>query len=498
MEYAGAIHLRIPGIAGFTRLAGIAGLTGLAGIASRSGHAETPEPSGCPGSHEHPCAIFERAMHRSPTAPLAQEEETVQPLRGTLLTRLGLAVVICAACMFAALAGAPRAYAEDEDFVLLADTHFGQPFQDSYGDAQRALQWAAGFKNLKAVCLAGDVTDRGGVDSYGEWVYLCDAIVGNATRIQALGNHDTGNDGTYTEGFPELTVENGLQHFKEINGGKLTTYHEFENVNVITLGGVLAEGYSVITNSMLRQLNTRLLKTMRQGKMAIVVCHYAYDSGGLNMRKKVRGILRSYPNVLYVSGHRHTYDANDQCKMVTPACTTTPFGRTGFRRSTKYPFRSIGVNACSTYRSGSYSYADSLHVTDGGVMTLRKWNITNGHVDRTWKFTQAKSSVTLRSFPSSTDYPLSSEITYRVTFSDGGTYGGVKSGSTFSLKMGEPKRFSGIPAGVLVKVRMISSAPGWSMPKAKALEVGTRPTTMIFTTRPKQATPEIVSEFIKP
>ena len=397
------------------------------------------------------------------------------------LRHISLAVALCALCILAALANPPRAYAEAEDFVLLADTHLGQPFQDSYGDAERALRWAARFKDLKAVCHAGDITDRGSADSYGEWVHLCDSIVGNATRIQALGNHDTGNDGTYTDGYPELTVENGLQHFKEINSGKLTTFSEFDNVNVITLGGVLADGYSVITESMLRQLNTRLLKTTREGKVAVVVCHYAYDSGGLNMRKKLRGILRSYPNVIYVSGHRHVFSASQQCEMVAPTCITTPYKRAGFRRSTKYPFRSIGVNACSSYRSGSYTYADSLHVTGEGIMTLRKWNITNNHVDRTWKFTQTRSSVTLRTISYSTDYPQSSAIAYKVTFSDGGMYGGVKSGSTFSLKMGEPKRFSGIPAGVLMKVRVISSAPDLSTQKPKVLEVGTRPRTMLFT-----------------
>jgi len=401
------------------------------------------------------------------------------------LRRISLAVALCALCILAAFAGPPRAFAEAEDFVLLADTHLGQPFQDSYGDAQRALHWAAGFKNLKAICHAGDITDRGSADSYGEWVRLFDSIVGSTTRIQALGNHDTGNDGAYTEGFPELTVENGLQHFKEINNGKLTTFNEFDNVNVITVGGVLADGYSVITKSMLRQLNTRLLKTAREGKVAVVVCHYAYDSGGLNMRKKLRGILRSYPNVIYVSGHRHVYSPSQQCEMVAPACTTTPYERAGFKRSTKYPFRSIGVNACSSYRSGSYIYADSLHVTDEGIMTLKKWNITNNHVDRTWKFTQARSSVTVRTISYSTDYLQSSAITYKVTFSDGGTYGGVESGSTFSLKAGEPKTFSGIPAGVLMEVRAVGSAPDLSTPKPKALEVSTRPQTMLFTTSRK-------------
>ena len=71
-----------------------------------------------------------------------------------------------------------------------------------------------------------------------------------------------------------------------------------------------------------------------------------------------------------------------------------------------------------------------------------------------------------------------SEFTYKITFSDGGTYSGIESGATFSLKIGESRKFSGIPAGVLVKVRAIDSAPGWSKPKTRVLEVGTAPQTM--------------------
>ena len=421
----------------------------------------------------------ERPTRKSLKAPRASTATASQapaagarpaPVAGA---HLALAVALCASCFFTACATAPRAYAATESFFFLADTHFGQPLQDSYGDARKALLRAAELKNLKAVCVAGDITDRGDAISYSEWEYLCDSIVGDAARIQVLGDHDTGKYGIYSDGFPHLTVANGLRNFKELNGGRLTTYHEFDNVGIMTLGGVSAKGHSVITGSMLKQLNARLLKTVRKGKVAVVVCHYAYDSGSLNMRKKLMGVLRSYPNVMFVSGHRHAYSSKAQCCLVKPSSSTTPYVRAGFKKSTKYPFRSIGVNACSRYRSGGDSFADSLHVTDGGAMTLRKWNTTKGRVERTWKFKQARSSVTIRSAASSASHSQSATFTYRVYFSDGGTYGGVKSGSAFSLKAGKAKKFSNIPAGVLVKIKAIGAAPGWSKPSTQALEMGT-------------------------
>ena len=389
-------------------------------------------------------------------------------------------VILTFCAVFALTAAVPRAHAATENFVLMADTHFGQPFQTSYEDAETTLLWAGELNNLKAVCVAGDVTDRGDAASFSEWEYLCDSIVPFAARIQALGDHDTGKNGIYLGANRSLTVANGFRNFKQINGGATTSYTEFEHVNIMTLGGISAKGHSVISKSMIKQLNNRLRTTMRQGKVAIVVCHYPYSSGVLNMHSKLMGVLRSYPNVVFVSGHMHTYSAKAQCQMVKPSCKTTPYGRTGFKKKTKYAFRSIGVNACSRYRSGKYSFADSLRITDRGVMTLRKWNITKDRVDKIWQFKQARSSITVRSVPTKADYPKPAEFTYQITFSDGGTYGGVASGSTFSLKAGTAKKFAGIPSGVLVTVKVVGVPSGWSKPKAQALEVTKSAQTMRF------------------
>ena len=349
-----------------------------------------------------------------------------------------------------------RAYASTELFALLADTHLGLPNNTTYEEAEQALAWAGGLKDLRAVCVAGDLTDRGDAVSYSEWEYLCDSLAGNAVRIQALGDHDTGKSGIYLGVDSSLTVARGYRNFKLINGESTTSFRKFENANVITLGGIRAKGHRIITGKGLKQLNQRLLKTAREGKMAIVICHYPYDSLSLNMRSKLMGVLRSYPNVIYVSGHRHRYSTVDQCHQALPKCTTTPFGRTGFDTTKQYPFWSIGVNACSTYRSGNYSYADSLAISETGKITVMKWNLTKYRIDKAWTFKQPKSSVTVKRKAGSG----SAALTCEVTFSDGGTYSGVASGSMFTLKRGASMRFEHIPSGVLVKVRVANAKSG--------------------------------------
>ena len=366
-----------------------------------------------------------------------------------------------------------QAIAASEDFVLLADTHLGQPFKPSYKETRDALYWASEFDNLKAVCVAGDLTDRGSPVSYSEWEYLCDSILDGAAHIQALGDHDTGKNGAYLEAGRSLTAAHGYKYFKQINGGSATSFTQFETANVMTIGGVRARGYHVITNSMLKQLNKRLLKTARQGKMAIVVCHYPYYDGALNMRLKLMSILRSYPNVIYVSGHKHRYSTKRQCQQVKPSCGQTPYTRSGFSAKTQYAFRSIGVDACSAYRAGNgISYADLLSISSNGRLTLKKWNLTKDRVERKWAFRQTKSSVTVKSVPTTDGYPKDTAVEYRIVFSDGKAYGGVKSGDSFTLKVGKAKKFSGIPAGVLVTVKQVSTPKGWTTPKAKNVEVG--------------------------
>ena len=163
-----------------------------------------------------------------------------------------LAFAAIALCFGLAVLPSGLAFAESETYVLLADTHLGLPNGTPSGETESALAWASTIKDLKAVAIAGDVTDRGGKAAYDEWELLFNnAIKNGARRIQALGDHDTGLDGEYLEHDPALTVKGGLANFLKTNGGAVTSFNTFEHANIITIGGVRASGYSIITNSML-------------------------------------------------------------------------------------------------------------------------------------------------------------------------------------------------------------------------------------------------------
>ena len=384
---------------------------------------------------------------------------------------LVFALLVCGLCVFSVATVPQRAYAQSEDYLLLADTHLGQPYMPSYNETEHALLWASEFDNLKAVTVAGDLTDRGSAESYSEWEFLCASICPWATRIQALGDHDTGKDGIYLESDKSLTVLKGYERFKEINGGAATSYHEFEHANVMTLGGIKATGQWPLSTSMLDELNDRLQATARQGKIAIIICHYAHTSDSMNMRSELAGVLRSYPNVIFVSGHRHTYSLTRQCMVASPSCKKTPYTREGYSKDTRYTFTSVGVNACSKYRNGSNSYADTLRIDDNGKIVLSKWNLSEGVCDKTWTFDQVKSSVVVQAAPNTSSYLATDKLTYRITFSDGGTYGGVPSGSTFTLGVDGSKVFTSIPAGVLVTAQLVDAPAGWSQIKASPVEV---------------------------
>lgn len=392
------------------------------------------------------------------------------------------ALACCLFALTALLSALPvcpaRAYASSETYLLLADTHLGQPGQANYEEVEDALLWAGEFDNLRAVAVAGDLTDRGAEAAYSEWEFLCESILGpGVARMQAMGDHDTGHDGLYLPSDSSLTVENCLAQFRDINGGALTSYAEFEHANIMTVGGVWAAGHATITASMLKELNSRLKKTARQGKMAVVVCHYPYYYYALSMRSKLQGILRSYPNVIFVSGHLHKYSSRASCQRVAPACQRTPFSRAGYSKSTRYSFTSVGVNALSSTRSGGDCYADTLQVNDSGRIVVRKWNLSEERVERVWRLKQAKSSVTVKAGSSA---GARGSFTYRVVFSDGGRYGKVKSGGTFTLKAGAQKRFSNVPAGVLVTVRPVAWPQGTSAGLTKRAEVGKSPRTLVM------------------
>lgn len=418
--------------------------------------------------------------------PIVQTENQMKERSALALRVIFLAGIVLALGLSTVL---PRqAFASAETYVLMADTHLGLPNDTTYGEVEDALMWADSLDNLKAVAVAGDLTDRGDEVAYSDWEFLFASIMEDGVaRIQAMGDHDTGLNGEYLKVDPLLTVKNGRANFIDCNGGAITSYTKFSKANIMTIGGVRAKGYSVITNGMLKELNSRLKQTMRQGKMAIVVCHYPYNNRLLNKRAKLMGILRSYPNVIFVSGHMHRYSGKAQCQSVKPPCSRTPYNRAGFNENTKYAIRSVGVNALSSYRSGSRSFADELRIEDSGRISLKRWDVGNEQVEKTWSFKQAKSSVVVKAAATAKGKRKSPSGTfvYRVKFSDGKTYGGVKSGGTFKLRAGKTKRFSSIPSGVLVTVSAVKAPSGWSKAKSKSVEVGKRSKKAVMTSKKK-------------
>lgn len=383
----------------------------------------------------------------------------------------------------------PPAQAEPESIGLLADTHFGYPGSPWRTDTKAALRWELLDSNLKGIAVAGDVTDRGAADSYKDWVDTYTLVVKtqqhrNVKRIQAMGDHDTGKNGIYYWVDNTLTVWNGRCNFVNINGGAETSFTQFSKANVITFGGIRASGFTPVTKDGLKELDDRLRTTARQGKVAIVVCHYPHDSGVLNMRADLLGILRSYPNVIWVSGHTHNYAWSKQFRTVTPSCNTTPYSRAGFNKNTKYAFHGIGVNAVNTCRSSDGNvYADLLTIYDDGTVSAKKQNVTKNRTDRTWSFKQSRSSITVKAAGTGTSYPKSATFTFKVTFSDGKSHGGIKSGGTFGLRVGSSRTFPDIPSGVLVTVKMMKGPDGWSTGASQALEVTQSPRSMTLTSQ---------------
>lgn len=411
--------------------------------------------------------------------------------------------ILCAAFALAVLslcapfACVDCAWAKTETVAVLADTHLGLPDQPSYEETENALAWASELPQLKAVVVAGDLTDRGDPISYSEWEYLYESIIGGQLPAVALGDHDTGKNGIYLGANRTLTVANGLRYFKDINGGTITTFRKYENFNIMTVGGIRARGHSVITPSMLQELDARLKSTVRSGKIAVVVCHYPYNSGALNMRLRFMGVLRSYPNVIYVSGHRHRYTGASRCHSVAPACATTAYSRAGHKKPVKFAFTSVGVNACSSYRSRDYSYADTLNVTDAGRVRVEKWNLSKGKIDRIWSFKQVKSSIAVQLPAKAAQLAEQGDFTCEVTFSDGGTYSGMRSGSSFKLSANTSKTFSNIPAGVLVTVQVTDAPAPWTTQGVKSLEVSDSPQILYAKTTQEDTTVNVQSKKAK-
>jgi len=402
-----------------------------------------------------------------------------------LVAKSTMRTLACAAlvfvCAFLLLVSPVRAYAASETFAVLADPHVRYQGDDflvkNNADALRAFKWTRNIPNLTAAIIAGDLTDRGFSADYVKYNALWKQANVSAPRIQCIGNHDTNNAGAWNG----LSATQCALYFKRVNGGTITSFNEFQYANVMTIGGPYRKnGRGVYTDAMIKQLNSRLLKTVRQGKMAIVVCHYPYATRYANY-KKMLGVLKSYPNVLYISGHTHYPSPSRRFELVSPGSVQsqrTPYTRVGIKAgSVSYPFTSMNLSSVTrnhsvhgTWKSAGQSTAQSLHISKSGKIVLKRYSLNSGKLTRSWVTHQMKGTVAVQA--KSLSSGKAGWMVYRVKFSDGKAYGGVESGGTFKLKTSKTKKFTDIPAGVLVTVRCIQAPRGWTKSsKAAKVEV---------------------------
>jgi len=403
------------------------------------------------------------------------------------IMRRSLAALLLVLACALSLTAPPAALAQSDVFAVLADTHVRFQGDDllikNNADTMRAFRWASGLKGLDGVIVAGDIADRGFAGDFQAYDLLWQRTKLTVPRIQCMGNHDTNNGGALSG----LNVKKCTAEFKKINGGKTTSFQEFDNANVITLGGPYTRsGKNVYSNYQLKQLDKRLLQTARQGKMAVVVCHYPYNTA-LPKRNKMLAILESYPNVIFISGHVHYFLPSQWFQRVHPSTSaTTPFKRSGINaKKASYSFVSIGADSVTrnhsvggTWKSKGQTIGQWLRITNGGKVRYQRYDLKTGAKLKAWTATQLTGTVKVTA--KSATAGKKGKMTYQVVFSDGKAHGGLESGATFKLKTGKSRAFKHIPAGVLVTVKCVDAPAGWSTPNRLRVEVTGETQTLVL------------------
>ena len=165
-----------------------------------------------------------------------------------------------------------------------------------------------------------------------------------------------------------------------------------------------------------------------------------------------------------------------------PHAKTTTYKRAGIKASkARYPVRLMCLSSLSRVHgvfgkqeAQRHAHMYLLTMKDNGSVKLVDRDLTKKKNATTASFKQWKADVVVSS---------NAQATFAVKFSDGGTYGGVKSGSTFALAKGGSKRFADIPSGVLVTVTPTTSVAGCMTPAKRSLEVTKKNQKMPFTYR---------------
>ena len=396
-----------------------------------------------------------------------------------------------------------------ECFGLITDTHIGLG-KTVDSDMKAALKYLKKQENLVAIINAGDVTNVGGKKEYKKYQSIWKASGISVQHIATVGNHDNATGGYKTWlhrfGYYKYTGNTGMQHFKNIinDGASFNRVVKFKTANVIVIGHGVRSSGGVYPNYCVKWLNKKLKETVRSGKMAIVVTHYAPWHGvddrfkliPKNLRR-IYGVCQSYPNVIYVCGHEHRFEQDKKHFKAHYTYETyskakkTRYKRAGINTSkVKYPVHLLCLNAVSRNKGvyshhpkyNRYTWAYLLKSTSSGKLKFIEYNATKGKTARSTTFKQKKSSSII-----SMKAPASvSDVEVKVWFSDNGTYSGVKSGSTVRIKNGKSKKIKGIPQGVLVKVEVKTAISGYKTPKKQAFEMTKKASKISFTYKKKE------------
>ena len=403
-------------------------------------------------------------------------------IRRRFIARTALSAALVT--LSAALTLPANAFADSETFGLLTDTHVRSQGDNATtttnADTNTAIKWVKQLPNLKAIVIAGDVTDQGTPQDVSYFKKLWDKQKIKVPRILAMGNHDSNNGGIWGTSPNKCT-----KAFQTMTGGNFTTYKKFKNANIITIGGKYTTDHNkIFTDAMVRELNSRLLETVREGKWALVVCHYPYTNSFPN-RNKVISVIRSYPNVIYASGHRHHYASSQWCQRVSPSVADTTFGREGADKDKKYSFISIGLDSVSrnqnrngVWKSLGQSVASSLTVNSDHSAVLHRQNTRTG-ATREWTLKPATGTITVKSQAKTYKGTPAPAFTYCIRFSDNNPHGGIQSGGTFMLSAGASRSFD-MPAGVLASIYCVSAPSGYAHSPATSKEATNKKSTLVM------------------
>ena len=356
------------------------------------------------------------------------------------------------------------AFASTDVFAVVTDTHIGTtPENDANTIA--AMNRASQMKGISAFINCGDVTNLGVEEEYWRYLYMYNQSGLEVPMIQTIGNHDNavGGNPKWLEpgGYVGYDADTGVDFFVNIlNGGELNTVHHFKNSDVITIGQGCKQKGGIYPKDMLKWLDKQLKKTIRKGKVAVVVSHYApwhtlnkQGSEPANI-EEMFGICQSYPNVIYLCGHGHTYGKELRYQSyIYDKAETTSYKREGVDTSkVKYPVNLCCLNAVSRIsgffgtemKSERNSNFYVLAIDDKGKATLVEEDLTHEKITEEIDFPIETSDIVL----SFEDVPKGTISHVSVSFSDGKSYS-FSDGLPYLGRGGDRVVLRRVPKGVL-------------------------------------------------